>query len=102
METQTIDADWRALNVEKRDALVVLAKDGPASGADVHRRLRGHEPQTEGTTHRNLQTLLDWGLVDRDAVDDRENRYQITDDGMTLVRRGVVDVASEITTRQVD
>lgn len=102
METQTIDAEWRALNVEKRDALVVLAKDGPASGADVHRRLRGQEPQTEPSTHRNLRVLLDGGYVERESVDKRENRYSITTEGFELVRAGVLEPAAHINLEQVE
>lgn len=96
MDQQIISQQWRELNNEKRDILVALAVDGPASGADIHRRLRGNEPQTEGTTHRNLQTLLDWSLVSRESVDGRENRYQLTDDGHNLVQQGVVIPADTI------
>jgi Fe2+ or Zn2+ uptake regulation protein len=102
METQTIDQRWRDLSLERRDILVALARDGPASGADVHRRLRGQEPQTEPSTHRNLQVLLDAGLVDREPVDNRENRYSITDDGVELVRVGVLEPAAHINVEQVE
>lgn len=96
METQIISQQWRELNNEKRDIFVVLAVKGPASGADIHRRLRGNEPQTEGTTHRNLQTLLDWSLVSRESVNGRENRYELTENGAELVQRTVVETADAI------
>lgn len=102
MERQTIDSRWRQLNTERRDILVALARDGPASGADVHRRLRGKEPQTEPSTHRNLQVLLDSGMVGREPVDKRENRYQLTAKGVELVRVGVLEPAAHINVEQVE
>jgi DNA-binding MarR family transcriptional regulator len=99
---QCIHPDWRALTVGKRDVLVALARKGPASGADVHRRVRGHEPQTEPTTHRQIQQLEDAGLVDREQVDGRTMRCELSAAGWRLVRRGVLEPASAINVREAE
>jgi predicted transcriptional regulator len=96
MEQQVIDPQWRELNATKRDILMALARGGPANGADIHRRLRGHEPQTEGTTHRNIQWLTNKGLITRDPVNDKAYQCELSEDGVALLRRGVLKPAAEI------
>ena len=101
MEARVIDPVWHDLNNIQRDILVALARAGPASGADVHRRLRGDEPRTEGVTIRNLQDLEARGLLTREADedDDRVLINALTIDGVALLRRGVLEPASEINAR---
>ena len=75
--------EWLALSSHRRDILVTLDVDGPGSGYGLWERIG--EDVTPPTTHRNLQALIDAGLVAVSPKDDRENAYQITDDGRALV-----------------
>jgi Fe2+ or Zn2+ uptake regulation protein len=94
--TAQLDAEWRRLSANRRDVLVALAAVGPASGAAVHRWIRGEgEPQTQPTTQRHLSDLADRGYVARDHQGGCvENR--LTDEGALLVESNVVGIAADL------
>jgi len=95
-EIETVIGEaWRGLPAGQRDVLVALAVGGPASGAEIHRRIRGDEPQTEPTTQRNLASLAEFGYVAREEGGGAFTN-SLTDRGFALVERNVCDVADRV------
>jgi DNA-binding PadR family transcriptional regulator len=63
------------------DLLIVLAEVGPAKGARVGERLsatRGLVEINAGQLYPNLDTLVDRGLVTKQAVNRRANHYALS------------------------
>lgn len=91
-----IPPDWQGLNGGERDVLVALALDGPGNGTDIHRRLNGDgEMSSRPNTYRHLNSLVAEGYVSCESVDERENKYRLTEDGMYLLGRSMRRVANE-------
>jgi len=93
-----IDPDWRDLSSYKRDLLVALAADGPATGVTLHERVRADAAKNPARTYSHLTDLVDMGLVRREdsETDGRERVNHLTDDGRDLVERGVAEPSKRI------
>lgn len=91
---------WRELNATQRDILVLLAIDGPRSGADCNRAL-GKDPDNSPVAYVNLDALRDRGYVESRDTDDRRVANHLTDAGRELVREGVVETARQIEAAEV-
>ncbi|WP_239647675.1 PadR family transcriptional regulator [Natrinema altunense] len=83
---------WGDLSGFQRDALEAIARlereDETCYGLAIKRRL---EPQygdvNHGRLYPNLDTLVERGLVEKAALDQRTNEYALTDDGRGLLRQ---------------
>lgn len=74
---------WLRLSAHERDILVTLDVDGPCSGKELSDRV-GLDIHYS-STHRGLQNLLEADLISVEPKDGRENNYQVTSDGASLL-----------------
>lgn len=89
MRSPTYDNRFTALNAFQRDLLVVITHSDPQHGLGIKEDLEeemGIEI-SHGRLYPNLNELVDRGLVAKDSVDERTNRYELTDQGRHALRR---------------
>lgn len=86
MDSSIPDA-WRSLSALQRDVLIVLAQDGPATGAAVNRAL-DRDYERRGPVHDTLQKLRAKGYVETEPADDpgEAKTNELTDAGRDLLR----------------
>lgn len=93
---------WADLSALRRDLLVALASvdevGSPTSGADVRDALEEHRDGAvdTGQFYRNLDALVDAGLVAKDSDSGRRNHYELTTDGRHLVERMTMRAAQVV------
>lgn len=95
-----------------RDILVVLADGGADTGLELKSRLEAYydEPVNHGRLYPNLDRLAKHDLIAKIPVDDRSNRYELTETGRTLLRERLLwerantpeDVSPERSAESVD
>lgn len=75
------------LNGFQRDLLyVIVGLDGP-SGQDISRELNKHMAHVgHGQLYSNLDTLVEKELVRKGSKNQRANRYELTQAGLSLLR----------------
>lgn len=91
-----IPQDWRQLTATQRDILTALANNPNATVSDISETI-GHTPSFQ-TISRNLSTLRDKRFVksETDDGDERKRRSELTEQGIIVVRMGVLQVADEL------
>ncbi|MES3517626.1 MAG: PadR family transcriptional regulator [Natronomonas sp.] len=74
------------LTAFQRNVLVVLSAE-PMYGLAIKRELEAYygAEVNHGRLYPNLDTLVEHGLVDKQALDKRTNEYSLTDDGADAV-----------------
>jgi DNA-binding PadR family transcriptional regulator len=77
----------------QRDAILILARDGPQYGLAIKRALQNlygydgiGEEVHHGRLYPNLDTLVDIGLVAKSSLDQRTNEYELTERGTQFAR----------------
>ncbi|MFB6130454.1 MAG: helix-turn-helix transcriptional regulator [Salinigranum sp.] len=72
----------------QRDLLFVVGGLGAASGKETKRKLEETQDRTllAGRVYSNLDTLVEYGLVEKGEIDGRTNEYRITDEGREEIR----------------
>lgn len=89
----TTDVQYADLSAFQRDVLMVLkrleSRDEDSYGLGIKRHLeaRYDESVNHGRLYPNLDKLIDWGLVECGQIDDRTNRYTLTERGKTRLRQ---------------
>jgi hypothetical protein len=95
-----ISPEWRAVNprANKRDVLVALALIGPATGTEIHERVREDpDASTLPVTHATLRELADAGyVVQREGEDARTKNNRLSSAGWDLIEAGVMEPARRI------
>lgn len=76
-----LNDDWTKFQVDL--AYKIANADEPQNGAALKERLRREydEAINHGRLYPNLGTLVERGIVEKYAVDNRENHYVLTDAG---------------------
>lgn len=89
------DTKWHELTGFQRDLLKALLRledrHDQVSGQDIQRGLEQLQniDVNHGRLYPNLDTLVDYDLVEKGTIDQRTNSYETTADGSELVRREV-------------
>jgi DNA-binding PadR family transcriptional regulator len=87
---RTLDIHPTDLTQFQLDLLAVMAEDA-RKGTAIMARLRPYYGTdiNHGRTYPNLDTLIEMGLADKRALDQRTNEYSITDEGRYVLRERV-------------
>ncbi|WP_227380614.1 PadR family transcriptional regulator [Haladaptatus halobius] len=88
-EKSTLAAEFSDLTGFQRDALAILARDGPAYGLAIKRALEDVYEQevNHGQLYPNLNTLVEAGYVEKSQRDKRTNEYKLADAGYELLEQ---------------
>jgi len=72
----------------QRDLLYVIAGLGRPSGQMVRREIEKHvDNVNHGRLYPNLDTLVDYGLVEKGRHDQRTNYYELAPEGRELIEQ---------------
>jgi len=72
----------------QRDLLYVIAGLGRPSGQMVRREIEKHvDNVNHGRLYPNLDTLVDYELVEKGRHDQRTNYYELTSEGRELIEQ---------------
>ena len=71
----------------QRDLLYVIAGQYKPSGQAIRRELSQWIDVGHGQLYTNLDVLADKSLIEKGAKNQRTNYYEITDAGLTVLRR---------------
>jgi len=87
---------WFDLTGFERDLLVEIYQMDQPSGQAIRGRMEAEhgEDVKDGRLYKNLNDLVDYGLIDKGEQDLRTNYYEITDDGRRLVEETAQSFAS--------
>lgn len=87
--TATYDNRLTALNAFQRDVFIVIAHGDPQHGLGIKDDLKEEMDIkiSRGRLSPHLDELVEWGLVGKDSVDERANRYELTEQGRHTLRR---------------
>ncbi|MFB6201893.1 MAG: PadR family transcriptional regulator [Halorhabdus sp.] len=85
------DVRYLDLSAFQRDVLLVLyqfeSRDTESYGLAIKRQLeeRYAHSVNHGRLYPNLDKLVEWGLAERGQIDERTNRYTLTERGRALL-----------------
>ena len=96
------DVQYANLSAFQRDVLLVLKRlerreeDSYGLGIKRHLESRYDESVNHGRLYPNLDKLTDWGLIECGEIDNRTNRYTLSERGETLLRQHAEEISETL------